>query len=81
MKSYKITRNIIMSDRNLEYKTVVYTRVKIDRNYMKFYNGDILVMTTSKKNKLESFTTDISHYSKNINYYMQLIKNNKEVKK
>ena len=79
MKSYKITRNIIMSDRNLEYTTVVYTRVKIDRNYMRFYNGDILVMTTSKKNKLVSFTTDISHYSKNINYYMQLIKNKTEV--
>ena len=81
MKDYKITRNIIMSDRDLEYTTVVYTRVTTDRNYMRFYNGDILVMTTSKKNKLESFTTDISHYSKNINYYMQLIKNNKEVKK
>ena len=41
-----------MSDKELDFTTVVYTRVKIDRNYMKFYNGDILVMTTSKKNKL-----------------------------
>ena len=78
-KGYTITRNIIITNEEIGYTSIKYDRVDLDRDYMRFYINDILIMESIRSNKLESFSSHISHYSKEIKHDMILTRKYRRV--